>query len=361
MSTENKNEEFQYPTLGLLKGLGKPKPARIEGPWKNPVIVAENHFKNKSLSNWAVNIAIGCEHGCRFCYVPEVSTRKLKAKLEPLGVKDPDSEWGNYIFLRHFDEDHFIRTAKKADATPMEKRQRDGNSAVMLCTTTDPYQSFRDKALNIERARIVRRILEILLMETDLNVRILTRSPLARQDFDVMKAFGNRLLFGMSLPTLSDKLSRIYEPHAPGPAARLRTLQEARKQGLNVFVAMAPTFPEMTMRDFRDVMVAIADLDPVTLYHEPINIRAENVARIAAAGAAEKIKMRTDVFETPFKWATYSLEQHRYVEELADIIETKAGPVLLKCLHLWPDQDLKKFADANWLAKWHSRVSEWPK
>jgi DNA repair photolyase len=333
----------------------------IEGTWKNPVVVAENHFKNKSLSNWAVNIAVGCKHACRFCYVPEVSTRKLKAPLAKLGVQDPDAEWGHYGFLRHWDEDLFRRSALKANATPMEKRQHDGNSAVMFCTTTDPYQAFRSNELNIQRARMVRRMLEILLMETELNVRILTRGPLARQDFDVMKAFGKRLLFGMSLPTLDDRLSRVYEPGAPGPKARLRTLQQAKAAGLNIYVAMAPTFPEMTMKDVRDTMVAIADLDPVTVYHEPINIRAENVDRIERAGKAMGVKMNTSVFETPFKWAAYSLEQHAWVEQLAAIIETPDGRTLSECLHLWPDADLKKFACEKWLAKWWNRISEWPK
>lgn len=50
-----------------------------------------------------------------------------------------------------------------------------------------------------------------------LNVRILTRGPLARQDFDLYGKFGDRLLFGMSLPTLDNDLARIDELHAPVP------------------------------------------------------------------------------------------------------------------------------------------------
>ena len=35
---------------------------------------------------------------------------------------------------------------------------------------------------------------------SSLNVRILTRRPLAKLDFDLYRSFGERLVFGMSLP-----------------------------------------------------------------------------------------------------------------------------------------------------------------
>lgn len=38
------------------------------GLWNHPVVVQPNNFIYKSLSNWAVNIAVGCGHACRFCY-----------------------------------------------------------------------------------------------------------------------------------------------------------------------------------------------------------------------------------------------------------------------------------------------------
>ncbi|MBC7781588.1 MAG: hypothetical protein H7125_15960, partial [Proteobacteria bacterium] len=90
-----------------------------------------------------------------------------------------------------------------------------------------------------------------------MNVRILTRSPLARQDFDLFASLGNRLMFGMSVPTLNNQLARIYEPNAPAPTQRLATLQAARDQGLNIFVAVAPTYAECDEADIRATMTAV--------------------------------------------------------------------------------------------------------
>src|SRR5678815_891207 len=97
----------------------------------------------------------------------------------------------------------------------------------MYCSTTDPYQVIRhpnpdrQRVLGQHARRLVRRSLELIRDRSTLNVRILTRSPLARADFDLFQSFGPRLLFGMSLPTLRNDLARVYEPKAPAPSQRL--------------------------------------------------------------------------------------------------------------------------------------------
>ena len=105
--------------------------------------------------------------------------------------------------------------------------------------------------------RLVRRSLELIRDQSTLNVRILSRSPLARADFDLFKSFGPRLLFGMSLPTLRNDLSKIYEPKAPAPSQRMATLRAAHEAGLNVYVAVAPTYPECDEADLRATLQAV--------------------------------------------------------------------------------------------------------
>src|SRR5688572_7862228 len=76
------------------------------GIWHAPAVIAENHFVYKSLSNWAFNVAVGCSHACRFCYVPSAATIKQGPKLAEYGVKDPDAEWGDYVLIRPRSEEH---------------------------------------------------------------------------------------------------------------------------------------------------------------------------------------------------------------------------------------------------------------
>jgi diketogulonate reductase-like aldo/keto reductase len=58
-------------------------------------------------------------------------------------VKDPDLEWGQYVLLRPWDEKKFLASLRSAERVPVSELNRDGNRAVMYCTTTDPYQAIR--------------------------------------------------------------------------------------------------------------------------------------------------------------------------------------------------------------------------
>lgn len=339
--------------------------------WRNPVVVAPNNFVHKSLSNWAVNVAIGCTHACRFCYVPSASTIKQAPRLAEYGVSDPDSEWGSYVLLRKWDEEKFRASLRIAENTPRSELKPDGNRAIIYCSTTDPYQVIRhpDSAKQQELAtaarKIVRQSLQLIRDESTLNVRILTRSPLARADFDLFKTFQHRLLFGMSLPTLRNDLARVYEPKAPAPSQRLATLKAAREIGLYVYVAVAPTYPECDEADLRKTLAALQEIDPITIFHEPINIRAENVARIKAQADHVGVSLRTDVFATKESWERYALDALKTMHRVA------AQLGLNRKLHLWPDRSLgtptlvrrmaKRDEYTRWLNRCWSRVSEWPK
>jgi DNA repair photolyase len=240
----------------------------------------------------------------------------------------------------------------------------------MYCSTTDPYQVIhhpdaqQQKMLSDHARLLVRRSLELIRDHSTLNVRILTRSPLARSDFDLFKTFGRRLLFGMSLPTLRNDLAKVYEPKAPAPSQRLAALRAAHDAGLHVYVAIAPTYPERDEADLRATLSAVGDLNPVTIFHEPINIRAENVERINSQANLLGISLKTDVFETRKRWQEYAVNSLRTVERLAGELS------LSDRLHLWPDKSLEKAAVAGrmcdpegysqWLAKCWNRISEWP-
>lgn len=338
--------------------------------WPHSAVIAPNHFVFKSLSNWAFNIAVGCSHGCTFCYVPDAATIKQSRALAPFGVSDPDAQWGKYVLLREWDEKRFLSSLNAAEKTPLGKLNPDGNRAVIYCSTTDPYQTIyhpdalRRKELGRAARHLVRRSLELIRDQSTLNVRILTRSPLARIDFDLYKSLGPRLVFGMSLPTVRDDLARVYEPRAPAPSQRLNTLRAAKAAGLHVYVAMAPTYPDSGRDDLDRTLKAISELEPITVFMEPINIRAENVLRIEAQAAALGMQLNTAVFATNDTWHCYARNALKTVHELA-----KAHG-LSRRLHLWPDKALgsqtslravpNPTAYRKWLERKWSRISEWP-
>lgn len=56
------------------------------------------------------------------------------------------------------------------------------------------------------------------------------------------------IIVGMSLPYLDDELSLKIEPHAPSPTLRYKALLKGRAAGCRLYVAVAPTPPNMTKK-----------------------------------------------------------------------------------------------------------------
>ena len=170
---------------------------------------------------------------------------------------------------------------------------------------------------------------------------------------------------GMSLPTLRNDLAKVYEPKAPAPSQRLATLRAAKEAGLHVYVAMAPTYPECDEADLRATLTAVADLDPITIFHEPINIRAENVARIDEQAESVGVRLKTEVFATRESWQDYAVNALHTVSQLAKELG------ISKRLHLWPDKSLGSQSLVQRMKKphqyqkrldyWWDRVGEWPR
>ena len=79
---------------------------------------------------------------------------------------------------------------------------------------------------------------------------------------------------------------------------------------------------------------SLCRLKPLTIYHEPINIRAENVARIAASAAAKGLTLDTSVFATKKTWSEYALRSFQ------EVIDAAREFGVTSQLHLWPDRSL---------------------
>lgn len=336
----------------------------------SPVVIAPNNFVHKSLSNWSLNPFVGCLHGCRFCYVSDTTINRRKSSLQSYGIEQPVEGWGNYLLIRPFDRNAFLKSLAKAEATPISELKPDGNRAIMMCSTTDAYQVIKtdsaehSKTLQTLAKSIRRDCLEAIRDHSSLNVRILTRSPLAKEDFDLFKTFGNRLLLGTSLPTLEPKLAKVYEPGVPDPRQRLKLLMQAHEQGINTFVAVAPVFPECSYERLVELFREIKKADPFTVFMEPVNLRLDIARRIQEE--AQKAGYEIDM--TPYTnreaWAHYAINKLQEAERAAEEVG------ITDQLHLWPDKDLgtRKVTSGQpnpeaykaWLTKWWHRISEWP-
>jgi DNA repair photolyase len=164
----------------------------------------------------------GCGHGCRYCYVREY----------PNAFHAPE-EWGGWV-------------APKLNAPELlwSQRHRLHQARVFMASATDPYQPLE------RQYRLSRRCLEVLLLCPTTEVIVHTRSPLVLQDLDLLKAFGDRLTVGVSIPTDDDTVRQVAEPHAPAIPSRWAAIERLSSAGISVTVGVAPLLAVHDARAF---------------------------------------------------------------------------------------------------------------
>jgi len=160
----------------------------------------------------------GCGHGCRYCYVREY----------PNAQHGPE-QWGTWAVPK-----------LNAPELLWAQRHRLHRQTVFMASATDPYQP-------LEREfRLSRACLEVLLQCPTTRVLLHTRSPLVLQDLELLKAFGDRLSVGFSIPTDDDTVRQVTEPKAPPIPSRWAAVERLALAGVRVTVAATPL---MAMQD----------------------------------------------------------------------------------------------------------------
>ena len=159
--------------------------------------------------DFALNPYKGCAHGCLYCYAPDI------IKCEGCG------EWGSWVEARA----NISRLLKKEIG-------KIGNAVIGLATVTDPYQPAE------ERLGITRACLEVI-SKSDASLMLMTKSPLARRDFDLLSKI-DKLEFCVTITTFDEELARSMEPGAPSPKARVDLLRAASESGLRTSAMFSP-------------------------------------------------------------------------------------------------------------------------
>jgi DNA repair photolyase len=114
----------------------------------------------------------------------------------------------------------------------VNKKRRD---TVWISGVCDPYQPLEAKF------KLTRQCLEILA-QNDWPVVIQTRSPLVLRDLDILKQ-AQHFEVGLSITTADDDIRKLFEPHAPPIAERLRALDELHRSGIKTYAMIAPILP----------------------------------------------------------------------------------------------------------------------
>lgn len=157
----------------------------------------------KELSDgYALNFAVGCSHGCPFCYVQEIVSNGPHRELAA------GKAWGSYLYVKEGLEERI----KSARWSRMKGKE------VMLSSTHDPYLP--------ELRGYTRSILEHAL-PAGVRFCIQTRSVLVLDDLQLLARYPSQVRLQFSLATSYASLSRRLEPRCAPPLDRIAVLEAA--------------------------------------------------------------------------------------------------------------------------------------
>ena len=183
-------------------------------------VIYEPRGRAKEYSPYALNLYLGCMHGCRYCYAPHALQRTA--------------------------ENYFIKPTPRRDVLKyLEKdlRQRRYDKQILLsfigdvyCETADDNQTTRE-ALN-------------LLNAFHAPVAVLSKGGgRMLRDMDIFRAFGDRIAVGATLTFHDECKSREWEPDAALPADRLKALKILHDVGIKTFASFEPVVePEESLK-----------------------------------------------------------------------------------------------------------------
>jgi len=175
------------------------------------------HLLNRSGVDWTdynCNHYVGCAHNCQYpCYARLISKKK-------------ESEWTQVAIVEN-----------ALELAVREIRHVRPDSTIMVSSMTDPYQPIE------KTEKLTRALIPVLASRQNVTVIVITKSDLVRRDFGLIEEFPNVKLC-MTI-TSSDNISD-FEPNAPGNAARIKCLEEARDLGIYTIASIEPWIPEVT-------------------------------------------------------------------------------------------------------------------
>jgi len=213
----------------------------------------------KDLSEgWCLNYAVGCTHGCPFCYVDSIHKRFGPSRYGEIVRR----KWGDY-FLMPSNLQEVIRQ------TPWSRWK---DKEVMLSSTHDPYLC--------ELKDATREILEIALPE-GVRFCIQTRSHNIMRDFKLLSEFKDQIRIQVSIATSNKKLGHLIEPRVPSVERRIEVLRKAKDLGIDIGVIIAPIFPRLNIRpdiekDLRNLTELLSEVKPNHIFAESLHLRGNN-------------------------------------------------------------------------------------
>ena len=246
----SKRRPKKKPTvLGTKKYAGRHKREVLYIQANKGKVVTDSKFSGYDK---CLNPYVGCEFGCKYCYVR-------------FFLKDKDKGWGEFVRVRKH-----IETRLPGDLPALEDQR------LVLGTMTDPYQP-------AERThRITRSAIKILLQGKLKKVGIFTRSPIILDDIDIIAKLPRARVHFTITPYPRGILQQI-EPIAIQTEARFMAVRKLKEAGIRVHCNIAPTVPFLSESFTEDFVKEMVDIGVDEFFVDPMQPYAQSMEAMKEA------------------------------------------------------------------------------
>lgn len=179
---------------------------------------------NLPSSDFVINPYVGCTHGCHYCYASFM--RKF------YNIED---DWGSFVYPKIFEQ--HVNPSKYVGKT------------IVVGSVTDAYQPIEAKTL------LTRSIIEQFI-GYDVNLEIITKSPLVTRDIDLFQKLHN-VKVSVSIFSNNDLDIKMFEAATSNYKTRVRTLQTLHEAGIKTNLFLSPIIPYVT-----NVLEIIREVSP---------------------------------------------------------------------------------------------------
>ncbi len=174
--------------------------------------------------DYSLNPYTGCSFGCTYCYAAFFSRNKEKMDT-----------WGQWVSVKENALD-LLRKKRKSKKSLTDK-------IVYMSSVTDPYQPIEQKL------KLTAALLEELAEHHRIRLVVQTRAALVTRDIELFKRIG-RVQVNMTITTDDEAVRRVFEPHCPSNAARLKAIQTIHDAGIQACITMTPLLPVSNAEQF---------------------------------------------------------------------------------------------------------------
>lgn len=142
---------------------------------------------------------------------------------------------------------------------------------IIVGSVHDPYQP-------IEASYCLTQSLLKVIKEEEFPCHILTKSSLILRDIDVLSTM-NECLATISIPTLNESITNIFEKRVPTPSERLQVVQKLSNSGVIAGVAVIPILPFIVEKELGGLVKEAKDHDAHYILHKHLELRGDQKAK----------------------------------------------------------------------------------